>query len=296
MNINLELFKVFYIVASQNSITKASKILYISQPAVSKLIGNLEKAIGITLFYRTSKGVALTPNGHALYNYLEHALVTILNVENIISKISNNNCGSIKVAINSTLCKFYFIPRIAQFINLYPKIKINLVNCSTYESLNLIYTGKVDFAIISPIDNIDNYSSYKLLDVHDIFICSPGFIKYNSVKTPLDFNNLEYLMLPNANNSSRLIYDGYFNSNNFSVSPFIELATMDLLIDLCRNDLGITIASKEFIEDDIKNGTLIPLNTSISLPERSIYIVSNPKIPYTNADIIFENYFKSYDQ
>ena len=71
MNINLELFKVFYIVASQNSITKASKILYISQPAVSKLIGNLEKAIGITLFYRTSKGVALTPNGHALYNYLE---------------------------------------------------------------------------------------------------------------------------------------------------------------------------------------------------------------------------------
>ena len=63
MNINYELYKIFYTVAKNKNITSASKELLISQPAISKSIKNLEEQLGGQLFVRTKRGVVLTEEG-----------------------------------------------------------------------------------------------------------------------------------------------------------------------------------------------------------------------------------------
>ena len=67
MNINLEYYKIFYHVATAQSITKAAKELCISQPAVSQAVKQLEQEIGIELFTRQAKGVCLTQAGKVLF-------------------------------------------------------------------------------------------------------------------------------------------------------------------------------------------------------------------------------------
>ena len=73
MNIDLELYRIFYVVATYGNITKASLALNISQPAISKAIKNLEFSLGGTLFTRTKRGVVLTREGEEFFKYINNS-------------------------------------------------------------------------------------------------------------------------------------------------------------------------------------------------------------------------------
>ena len=73
INVDIELYRIFYTVASCGNITKAAEKLYISQPAVTMSIKKLEKELEIKLFVRNKRGVTLTPEGKVLYGYIENS-------------------------------------------------------------------------------------------------------------------------------------------------------------------------------------------------------------------------------
>ena len=76
MNIDFELYRIFYTVAKNQNITKAAEELNISQPAISKSIKNLEEQLKGQLFIRTKRGVILTEEGKEFYNYIKKQLNT----------------------------------------------------------------------------------------------------------------------------------------------------------------------------------------------------------------------------
>ena len=82
MNIDLELYRVFYVVAKNKHMTKASCELHLSQPAISQSINKLEDGLGGTLFLRSNKGMELTEEGKMFYEYVKGALELISNAEN----------------------------------------------------------------------------------------------------------------------------------------------------------------------------------------------------------------------
>jgi Mn-dependent DtxR family transcriptional regulator len=89
MNINFELYRIFYVVANHSNITKASEELNISQPAISKSIKNLEDQLGGNLFIRTKRGVTLTEEGKEFYNYIKQAMEYINNAEKKFTNLIN---------------------------------------------------------------------------------------------------------------------------------------------------------------------------------------------------------------
>ena len=115
MNINLEYYKIFYEVAKEQNITKASENLHISQPAISKTIKLLEEKLGGTLFVRTKKGVTLTEEGKEFYSYITKAMEYINSAENKFSDLINLETGVIKIGVNSTLTKEFLLPYLEIF-------------------------------------------------------------------------------------------------------------------------------------------------------------------------------------
>ena len=102
MNIDFELYRVFYAVANTGNITKASNVLNISQPAISKSIKNLEEQLGGKLFVRTKKGVILTEEGKEFYVYIKQAIEYITNAESKFTELINLETGCIRLGINTT--------------------------------------------------------------------------------------------------------------------------------------------------------------------------------------------------
>lgn len=111
MNINLELYRIFYTVAKYNHMTKASEELHISQPAISQAIKKLEDQLGGALFLRSNKGMELTEEGKMFYHYIKNALELIDNAENEFTSFKDLAKGEIKIGCSTTLTKLLLLKK-----------------------------------------------------------------------------------------------------------------------------------------------------------------------------------------
>ena len=115
MDINYELYKVFYHVAVTLSFSEASKQLFISQSAVSQSIKVLEKKLKQPLFIRSTKKVQLTPEGEILLKHIEPAMNLIQKGENQLLEAHTLNGGQLRIGASDTICRYYLVPYLKQF-------------------------------------------------------------------------------------------------------------------------------------------------------------------------------------
>ena len=165
MNINFELYRIFYTVATIGNITKASKELMISQPAISKSIKNLEEQLGGQLFTRTKRGVILTEEGKEFYYYIKQAIEFINNAENKFTDLINLDVGTIRIGISTTLTKEFLLKYLEKFHKLYPKIEIQIHTNITYELMQKLRDGLIDLIILNlPYDTPNDVEIKKVKD------------------------------------------------------------------------------------------------------------------------------------
>ena len=149
MNIDFELYRVFYVVANNGNITKASEELNISQPAISKSIKNLESQLGGQLFVRTKRGVILTEEGKEFYKYIKHAIEYINNAENKFSELINLEVGSIRIGVSTTITREFLLPYLEEFHKLYPRIDIQIVTNYTTDLFPMLRNGLLDLILLN---------------------------------------------------------------------------------------------------------------------------------------------------
>jgi transcriptional regulator, lysR family len=121
-DINLNLYRVFYICAKCDSFVEASRKLYVSQPAVSKQIKNLEDLLGTKLFYRNNNGLRLTKDGKQLYDYIEKSYNYLMAAEKIIKENNNLEFGTIVIGAPAHIASFYLLEFIEKFQTKSPNI------------------------------------------------------------------------------------------------------------------------------------------------------------------------------
>ena len=105
--VKLEFYRVFYVVAKTGNLSKASKELFISQPAVSYGIKQLEEQLGGRLFVRTAKGMELTPEGKMIYEYVSRAYEELMAAENKFSQMRGLEEGTVHIGASDTISKYF---------------------------------------------------------------------------------------------------------------------------------------------------------------------------------------------
>jgi DNA-binding transcriptional LysR family regulator len=173
---NLELYKSFFFVAKNRSISKAAEYMYVTQPAVSRSIRQLEEDLGCVLFSRTPKGVKLTQEGEILYQYIEQAFNFISNAEKKIDDVKNLLSGEVRIGVSDTLCKNYLVPYLKLFHTLHPTIKIHVICPTTPGIVNLLKAGKIDFGIINMPFHDEQLSFKDVMTVQDCFVVGENTI------------------------------------------------------------------------------------------------------------------------
>jgi len=293
MDINLELYKVFYHVVITGSISKASRELFISQPAVSQAIRNLESKLGGQLFLRTPKGIILTPEGEVLYKYIEPAYNMILMAENKFSEAINLGNGEIRIGASDMTLKFFILPYLEEFHKIYPKVRIKVTNGPTPETINFLKSGLIDFGVVSlPISDDSALEIINVMEIQDCFIANYKFGQLASKKIHL--NELaEYpIMMLEKNTSTRRYIDDYLSLNKVRIVPEIELATSDLLVQFARRGLGISCVVRSFAEPDLQNGSLFEVDLVEKIPSRQICIIKLKNTPLSAAAVKFIDLIK----
>ena len=294
MEQNLNLYHVFYEVANCHNFSVAAKKMYISQPAVSKSISKLEENLNTILFHRSSKGVTLTHEGELLYRYVEQALYSLKSGEEQLKASSSLKVSKLSIGVSTTLCKYILLPVLKNFIAENPNIKITISCQSTFDTILALQESSIDIGLVGLPSKTDaaksNTVTYlPLKTIEDIFVASesylsPFFMKYKGDfhKKGDFFQEAAFIML-NKENISRKHADLFLTENHITLSNVIEVDNMDLSIEFARAGLGIACVISDFVEKDIKNGTLREIKLGHRIPKRQIGFAYQSQTPVSDT-------------
>lgn len=291
MNINFELYRIFYTVANHQNITKAANELNISQPAISKSIKNLEDGLGGKLFIRTKRGVILTTEGKEFYNYIKQAIEFIGNAENKFTDLINLETGSIKIGISVTLTREFLLPYLKEFHDKYPKIDIQIVTNVSYELFTKLRNGLIDMVVLNLNDK--NYGSdievIKCKKINDCFVFNNSFKELINKEISISELNNYPIVLQLKGSNTREFLDDFTKEKGITLKPNIELASYSLVVDFAKIGLGIGYVTKDYIKKELKNGELNIVNLKEKIPNRYIGIaVSKNHLPNFSTKKLIE--------
>lgn len=281
MDINLELYKVFYYVATTLSFSEASRQLFISQSAVSQSIKALEKKLNHTLFIRSTKKVLLTPEGETLLQHVKPALLMLDEGEALLS---GNNLlkGQLRIGASDTICRYFLIEYFHRFHQEYPDVRIKVTNSTSIGCVELLEKGQVDLIVCNyPNSKLDFHQKLTFVkDFEDVFVANPHYYPIN--ETPVELKMLlDYpiLMLSPKSTTSEYLHR-VFSSHGLKLLPEIELNSNDLLIDLARIGLGIACVPDYMLRNTDR---LVRVALKEPLPKRQLVVVRNDTLQVSPA-------------
>lgn len=188
MDINYELYKVFYYVATSLSFSEASKQLYISQSAVSQSIKTLEKKLEQPLFIRSTKKVQLTPAGKVLLKHVEPAMNLIQRGESQLLDSGSLGLGQLHIGASDTICRYFLVPYLKQFHKKFPNVPIKVTNATSLSCVDLLEQGKVDLIVTNfPNTHLNHsYIQKTVCNFTDVFIANPAYFNLKQQEISLE--------------------------------------------------------------------------------------------------------------
>lgn len=259
MDKSLDLYKIFHAVAKAGSFSDAARELYITQPAVSQSVRNLETEIGVQLFVRGAKGVELTREGKILSDYVSSAMGMLEAGESRMRMLAMLDAGELRIGASDTVSKWFLLPIIQKFHRTYPNISLTITNRTTAETIRLLKSGSIDIGYVNLPAESDGVVFEECMPVHDTFIAGNAYSELKGREVSLsELAEYPLIMLESAARSRQWV-DHHFQSNGVPLLADVELSAHDLLVDFARIELGIACVIREFVLDSINDGTLFEI-------------------------------------
>ena len=283
MDINYELYKVFYHVATTLSFSEASRQLYISQSAVSQSVKTLEKKLGTPLFIRSTKSVQLTPEGETLLRHIEPAIQLIRQGEINLMEAGSLGGGQLRIGATDTICRYLLIPYLNQYHKLYPKVHIRIMNQTSLKCVDLLESGQVDLIVTNyPNSRMGNREQIQVIsEFHDVFTASRAhYPQLENRRVSLkEIQNYPILMLDRHSTTNEFLHQ-MFRKEQLELIPEIELDSNDVLLDLATIGLGLAFVPEYCLTDHEK---LFPITLAEEMPSRKVVLSTSGNVPITQA-------------
>ena len=281
---SLELYRIFKIVAEEGNLTKASEILFISQPAVTKHIHNLENELNLKLFERTQHGMVLTKDGENLYNQIKDSVNVLSSVKDNVEQIDKINLG-----IHINFSSDFYRPLLNELKEKNPNIDFNIGKSNTENMFSMLEKNEID-AYLSKRQPDDIHSKsmqfISLGILHDNFFVNSNS-KYLNKKISND-DKLTIYTLRNISITSRNIEEAT-RERGFNNIVIKNNTFSTILEELQSNDI-IAYITEEYIKKELSEGKFKKLDLGIEISnevEYGIYYNTNNKLK--NVKKIFEN-------
>ncbi|NLM10240.1 MAG: LysR family transcriptional regulator [Clostridiaceae bacterium] len=283
MTSKLDSYRIFNEVSKHKSFSKAAKTLYMTQPAVSQTIMNLEQELGTRLFTRTSKGVVLTTDGQLLYEYVSSAVNLIEMGEKKLSESKNLMFGEMKIGVGDTISKYYLLPYLGEFHKDFPNVKLNIINRTTPELCRMLKSGELDIAVCNLPVKDPALEVQECIDIHDIFVCGEKY-KYLTIepRSIEEIMQLPVIFLESKSNSRQYV-EKYLISKGIKIQPEIELGSHDLLLEFAKFNFGISCVIEEFSQEYINSGAVCKIRLIEGIPKRAIGFCFLKSVPLSAA-------------
>lgn len=290
----LDQLKILHAISNEGSFKKAAEKLYISQPAVSLQIQNLEKQLNKPIFYRDKRKARLTETGKLLIKYCDRILSLCEETCLALDELNTLQSGALIIGASQTTGT-YLMPRlIGLFRHKYPQIEIELQVHSTRKIAWGIATGRIDLAIVGGEVPQELKSDLELTPYaeDELALILPVSHPFSSLKyiQKEDLYRLRFIAL-NTQSTIRNVIESTLTQNGIDSSYFkieMELNSIEAIKNAVHSGLGAAFVSVSAISKELELGILHWAKIEGITIKRTLSIVVNPKRYHSNATKIFK--------
>ena len=269
---NYTYLNIFYTVAKLQNISKAAEALGVTQPAVSRIISNIEKEYHTKLFFRSKTGVSLTRDGYNLFEMVKGPLIELEKISNNIDTNKTLEKITIHIGATSTALYCYLFKHLENDIKkLFPNVNFKIYSESSTRLLDMVNKGSIDFAFITtPYKADDDLEIYNIAKLNDILIAPISYKEKIKDKVSIkELNNYPFILLSKEMQFREYI-DSFLNKYGINITPIYETDSSAILTPFVELGYGLTFIPDEMAEKSINEGKCYKVNTKEKLPDRFI--------------------------
>jgi DNA-binding transcriptional LysR family regulator len=284
--------KVFYTVANRLSFTKAATELFITQPAISKHIQELEEYYKIKLFERNGPKISLTNAGKVLLQHTKNIFEIYREIDFDMSALINQQLGTLRLGASTTISQYIIPPILARFHQKLQDIKVSLLNGNTAQIENALINKEIEIGIVEGQSKNTSIRYIDFLKDELVLVCNSKnpLIQKEKINHE-DLKQLSFIMREQGSGTLEVI--------EYALKPLgITLLQLDVEMQLgstesiksyLMNSNCVAFISIHAIEKELKNNELIVLDVDDLIIERFFYIITL----HGKADALSELFIKN---
>ena len=284
MAITYDYYRIFYHVAQCQSFTQAAEVLGNNQPNITRCMNNLEQALGCKLFFRSNRGITLTPEGERLYLHVSIACDQLRMGEEEIQRDRSLESGILSIGASETALHLLLLDRLSAFHTRYPGVRLRITNDSTPQAIAALVRGQTDCAVVTtPNQAAMPLRETRLLPFHDVLLCGSQYRELASRPRRLkDLEPYPFICMGRGTGTYEF-YQQLFARHNLPLRVDMEAATMDQVLPMIRHNLGIGFYSEELAGPSVSDGTVYQIRLVEPIPERAVCLIEDTARPQSIA-------------
>ena len=256
---NLNQLAIFHAVAQSENLTRASEVLCISQPAVSKQLRALEKSLGTALFHRLSKGVQLTEAGHLLLEYSGRIFALETEAERALAELRELQRGRLVIGASTTI-GIYLLPEVlGAFQKLHPRIELQLEIANTEKIQRELTANKIDLALIEGVLSGNEWQADAFQSDEIIAVAGKNHALAAKKKLSPQHIQNERILLREAGSGTRHVIENAFREKGIPLESVMSLGSTEAIKRAVIGEMGIAFISRLAAESELKSGELVQL-------------------------------------
>lgn len=286
MDIDYDYYRIFYYVAKCGSITQAAKRLLHDQPNLTRMIKLLEGELGCALFYRTNRGVRLTPEGERLYVHVKAAFEQIEAGERELAARRNLEQGEVAIAASMVALRCVLLPVLRTFRERYPGVRIHVENSTAPQAIAAIREGSADLAVVTaPARVPESLIAVPLRKIRDVAVCGSVFPELTGRRVSLKELTSFPLIALDAQTKTFETYSQFYMENGLMYQPDVEAANADQLLPMAEANLGVCFLPEPFARESSR---VFTIDLEEELPVRRICLLRRANQPISVAAAAIE--------
>ena len=281
---NYSYMKAFYVVVKHQNISLAAKELGVTQPALSRIIANIENEYGTKLFFRSKNGVTLTREGLNLFEMIKRPFTELEKIDNTISSTKNLKESIVHIGATSTALYCYLFKYLDEIKKKFPSIKFRLYTDSSVNLLNMAENGSIDIAFITtPFNAGEDMEVHNVYKLNSILIAPISY--KDRIKGKVSIKELvKYpFILLSKDMQFRQHINTFLYGHGIRINPEYEIDSSSILIPLVENDCGLTFIPDEMAEQSIKENKCFKVDLVEDIPLRFVSLVIKKDINHASA-------------
>jgi DNA-binding transcriptional LysR family regulator len=274
---------VFHEVAKHRGFSKAAEELFISQPAVTKHIKELERKVGMGLIQRRRGGFALTDAGKILFKYTHKISSHLMEIENVLGGLQKDHHGLLKIGTTESYSKCLMPKLLSGFQAYHPSVKIALDvgNSDDIEKNLLVY--KNDLGLIGVTKTSSKLKTIPFLKEPLVLIVSPNHpLARRRIVSLRELEGYPFIIRAKGSTTRRVVLQA-FKDLDIRPSLLMEAGSSEFIKQWVSEGRGVSVIVKRIVEDEEKRGIIktVPLSKKLYLEVALLYLKeerSNPAI------------------